>query len=222
MYLKYKRKHRIKAVLIMVASVLFFLYILYITLGPTGEKERLNLAAKITLITLWGLFALIHFVRSLKALINSTDPLEKYLKESGITEEELERETQNARKFSSVLIGNQHIFVVASKNFLVFPIANLEGLTVRAYGGASFPSQQNAQAVAGKAAAAVAIHMATGVNTARGRARAGYYYLFFHGKGIPEGSKLYFALWPSLAELVAALEQTKPGLQTEYQWCATS
>lgn len=217
MFKKYKLKHRIRAFLVMVFAVAFMAAVLWAVFGQPAKDVGLNLVGKIVLLTLWGIFSLITFLGGLMAFINSSDPLEDYLAESGVTEEELQKESETAQRFPTMLIGDRHIFVIAKNNFLVFPIENLEGLTIRSYGGASCQNVQDLKQVGGKMAAAVVFQAATGMNGARGKRRVGYYYMYFHGKNIPDGSKLYFALWPSMAKVIAALEQAKPGLNVKYQ-----
>ena len=211
MFFKYKLKQRIRSFVITLIALIFMVWLPWMVWG-----EDLILFSKIFLIAIWEPLGLFYFIGGLLSFLGGSHPLEKYMKETGITEEELSKEAENAQKFPSVLIGDKHVFVIAKKNFLVFPIDDLESLTVRAYAGASCQNKQDLEQVGSKAAAAVVINAASGLNTARGKGRAGYYYLFFHGKTIPDGSKLYFALWPSMAKVIAALQQAKPGLRVQY------
>ena len=149
-------KLRNKGLLKIVLSCLFEILVVYVILSADDVESF----GKTVCLVLWSLACLIYFISGLINIKNYKININKYTNIPNY--EELESEYNKSKKFSSLYVGDSHVFVISSNDFYILKLDDIESM----------------------------LYLHLGYNYLK--ARPGYYYLYLKGKKIEKNVKIYF------------------------------
>ena len=150
------KKLRNKGLLKIILSCLFEILVVYVILS-TDDVEMFG---KIVCLVLWSIACLVYFISGLINIKNYKININNYTNIPNY--EELDKEYNNSKKFSSLYIGDNHVFVISSNDFYILKLEDIESM----------------------------LYLHLGYNYLK--ARPGYYYLYLKGKNIEKTVKIYF------------------------------
>lgn len=79
---------------------------------------------------LFSICCLIYFIQGLSILIKGKRPLREYIKNSGISYENLDKEFRNTTSINNIYIGDSHLFSYSPKELIILPIENIESVYI--------------------------------------------------------------------------------------------
>ena len=164
------KKLRNKGLLKVVLSCLFEILVVYVILSA-DDVESLG---KTICLVLWSLACLIYFISGLINIKNYKININKYINLPNY--EELDKEYNNSKKFSSLYVGDNHVFVISSNDFYILKLEDIQSM----------------------------FYLHLGYNYLK--ARPGYYYLYLKVKNIEKNIKIYFTSKPKIKEAMDYLK----------------